>query len=53
MNSLDKGKYDHVIDKLKIKEKDIAHEVYHPKTSVEKPWALTPTLLTFLENMTK
>lgn len=53
VNVVDKGNYNHVIDKLKQREKDQTHETYHPKKNVDKPWALTPTLLTFLENMSK
>ena len=32
---------------------DLPHESYVPKKNIEKPWALTPTLLVFLENMSK
>lgn len=38
---------------MKTKVNEIPHEKYDPKKSVDKPWALTPTLIVFLENMSK
>jgi hypothetical protein len=48
-----KAKADHIIDKLKIKEREVGFDISNPRGSVEKPWALTLTLLTFLEGISK
>jgi hypothetical protein len=42
-----------VIDRLKLKQKQIPPEMYVPKKAIERPWTLTPVLLVFLENMSK
>lgn len=43
----------HLIDQLKFKEQMQPHENFSQAKHAEKPWALTPTLLAFLENMSK
>ena len=44
---------DHLIDELKLKEKNTPQEALVTRKHAEKPWVLTPTLLVFLENMSK
>jgi hypothetical protein len=52
--SLDKSpEKQHIISQMQIKEKEVPPEIYNPKKNVEKPWALPPTILVFLENMSK
>lgn len=43
----------HIITQLQIKEREVPPEVYNPKKNVDKPWTLPPTILVFLENMSK
>jgi hypothetical protein len=50
---LSKAKFDHLIDKLKMKEREVGFDISYPLGGVERPWALTPTLFTFLESMAK